>query len=87
MIGTSHAIAKQNQKEYSERNLEALLGPGKVLCLSGGPGSSNCNIATSVAGVEFSCDVTCRDGYYACCSVNGCHCVEIIVDERNPEIQ
>lgn len=44
-------------------------------CVGGGPGATACTYSVGVS----SCEVTCRDGYYACCGRNGveafCNCV------------
>lgn len=48
-------------------------------CKAGGAGANSCAISTDVAIVEtgggFSCEVGCNPGYYACCTLKGCHCV------------
>lgn len=58
-------------------------------CITGGEGSSACRYAPgdkskrkrADIGAEdewgtsdFSCSVSCMDGYYACCGPKGCHC-------------
>ena len=40
------------------------------ICIGGGPGATQCSIQVT----QFSCSVTCGTGY-ACCSLNGCHCI------------
>jgi hypothetical protein len=47
-------------------------GGGGSSCKSGGPGSSSCSVTCPGAG----CEVTCAEGYYACCNcyVGGCSC-------------
>lgn len=47
-------------------------------CHNGGPGASECSIETGINipggyGVSAKCNVTCRDGYYACCGIR-CTC-------------
>ena len=48
-------------------------------CIGGGTGSSDCSFSGGVGEAHFSCEVTCRDGYFACCGFGGCHC--------HPEVQ
>ena len=47
-------------------------------CLSGGIGSTGCSISGGVTivgnGTTATCSVSCAAGYYACCSLTGCHC-------------
>ena len=49
-------------------------------CFAGGAGANSCAISTDVAIVEtgggISCEVGCNPGYYACCTLKGCHCVK-----------
>ena len=49
-------------------------------CSSGGQGASGCETSAGAdfgpAGASKGCGVTCKDNYYACCSVN-CRCVSM----------
>ncbi|MCM1111509.1 MAG: hypothetical protein NC336_09890 [Clostridium sp.] len=48
-------------------------------CINGGEGSASCGISIPTEDgkhVKMECDVKCKDGYYACCTLSGCHCVE-----------
>jgi len=55
-------------------NVEALGGE----CIAGGTGSSGCSIEGGLDilgnGGSIKCSVDCTGGYYACCSLSGCHC-------------
>lgn len=48
-------------------------------CYAGGPGSSQCSIRAglviSFVSVKDDCTVTCNPDYYACCGLEGCHCI------------
>lgn len=56
---------------------ELQLGPNwGFKCVSGGPGSTDCSIEGSIAGGGAGCSVSCASGYYACCSLSGCHCTK-----------
>lgn len=64
-------------------------------CDGGGPGSMSCSYACSMSAASVTktdeCGVTCRDGYYACCTCNmvyhaTCMCVKEWVSEpKTPE--
>lgn len=42
------------------------------VCAAGGPGSESCSYTAG----PFSCEVSCRENYYSCCSLsNGCTCI------------
>lgn len=43
-------------------------------CMNGGPGATSCSYSI-VGGTGSGCSVTCNSGYYACCTLSGCHCV------------
>lgn len=51
-------------------------------CITGGPGSSSCEHDNTVLGiVSYDSGVTCRKGYYACCTTNngitnGARCIK-----------
>lgn len=49
-------------------------------CFHGGEGSNSCSISAGLTilgqGVTTGCQVSCYEGYYACCSVQ-CTCVKI----------
>lgn len=42
-------------------------------CSSGGVGATSCSVG-GCNPVGASCNVTCSDGYYACCHCGGCKC-------------
>ena len=46
-------------------------GRGGGGCQNGGPKSSAC----SVDAYLYQCAVSCSAGYYACCTIDGCHCI------------
>jgi hypothetical protein len=51
-------------------------GGGEASCDAGGPGAASC----SVTNHDYSCQITCFAGYYACCmyaSSSGpdCYCI------------
>lgn len=51
---------------------------GDILrCTSGGPGATQCSIGSTNPVTGVNCDVTCGNGYYACCddAVTKCGCV------------
>ena len=53
-------------------------GQTGIRCLSGGVGTSSCEVTPSTANIgAASCKVTCSTGYYSCCddSVGECRCV------------
>ena len=70
-------INQNNLSQLTQANINVLCRSETDGCLSGGPGSSSCAISgdLGVGGVEggVSCEVTCQSGYYACCSLTGCH--------------
>lgn len=39
-------------------------------CMNGGAGASECHVEIGPIG----CEVTCAGGYFACCTLSGCHC-------------
>lgn len=49
-------------------------------CVSGGPGSTSCEISGTIMGVATSCKVECKADHYSCCKddFNGlsCKCCE-----------
>jgi hypothetical protein len=51
-------------------------GEGDPSCDEGGQGAPSCNITNG----DYSCQITCSAGYYACCMSTGssgkpdCHC-------------
>jgi len=49
-------------------------------CASGGRGSTSCSsvVSETVAdtSLTISCDVSCGGGYYACCNLGSCKCIE-----------
>ena len=73
-------INQNNLSQLTQANINVLCRSETDGCLSGGPGSSSCAISgdLGVGGVEggVSCEVTWQSGYYACCSLTGCHCKE-----------
>ena len=73
-------INQNNLSQLTQANINVLCRSETAGCLSGGPGSSSCSISgdLGVGGGEggVSCEVTCQSGYYACCSLTGCHCKE-----------
>jgi len=61
-------------------------GQQMVACESGGPFADTCQINCHIIFNFYtkSCSVTCRSGYFACCSCDGgCQCI-IDHDEVNP---
>ncbi len=66
-------------RSFFDSNVEALAdGESSSFCYSGGRGASHCTIKGGIeilgCGFSIDCEVTCRDGYYACCGI-GCTCV------------
>jgi hypothetical protein len=49
----------------------SLADDDKPACQSGGPGSSSCTFGGSLGPIS----VTCRDGFYACCTISGASCI------------
>jgi hypothetical protein len=52
--------------------------PRMQVCDSGGLGTSTCDVNCHIVFNFYTsqCNVTCRSGYYACCSCDqGCHCI------------
>lgn len=45
-------------------------------CKTGGEGATACSYEATIMGTGISNSVTCGDGYYACCGVNGAGCVD-----------
>lgn len=47
-------------------------------CISGGEGAETCSLGGDIeivgVGGGVECDVSCREGYDACCDTSGCHC-------------
>jgi hypothetical protein len=44
-------------------------------CAAGGPGASSCSKSGEIAGMDYSCSITCNAGYYACCAAcTWCKC-------------
>lgn len=58
------------------QNVEALVQTENP-CLAGGPGASECELDLEPGNPTgmIHCHVSCRDVYYACCTVYGCHCI------------
>ncbi|RYY83616.1 MAG: hypothetical protein EOO15_21055 [Chitinophagaceae bacterium] len=46
----------------------------KGSCTSGGAGSSDCEITEEYMGINQTCKVHCKDGYYSCCSAKSTRC-------------
>lgn len=69
---------KFQQNPWKE-NIEALSdGDDGSGCIGGGPGSAECSLNISIevgVGGAASCSVKCWEGYYACCTLTGCHCI------------
>ena len=65
----------QNDDRWPQ-NVEALIQTENP-CLAGGPGAISCEIDLEPGNPSgmLHCEVTCKDLYYACCSVSGCHCI------------
>lgn len=64
-----------SQVEVMANTEDAELNP---VCYNGGEGASQCSIEAGINipggyGISAKCDVTCRDGYYACCGIR-CTC-------------
>lgn len=61
-----------------DEGVSALFQAAEDGCISGGEGAETCSLGGEIeiinvgAGVE--CDVSCREGYDACCDTSGCHC-------------
>ena len=45
-------------------------------CIAGGRGASSCDVTADAEGVGVTCGTTCIEGFYACCGLKGCHCIE-----------
>lgn len=82
VLAISAFICFNPKKEISfcDENVEALAdGESAPFCYSGGHGAMSCSIEGGIQilnnGVSTKCEVSCRDGYYACCGI-GCKCIE-----------
>lgn len=51
-------------------NIESLFDD----CIAGGPGATSCSMTDGIEGIEGGGSVSCGGGYWACCSIKGCHC-------------
>lgn len=64
--------------EFSEDPaISSMRSPHMEVCDSGGPGTSSCDINCHVVFNFYTsqCGVSCRTGYFACCSCDtGCKC-------------
>ena len=74
--------AQTSNDPFLEANLEAMLSiEGSTSCISGGPNSTSCELGGNIdipgLGTGISCAVSCNSKSYACCSITGCHCIEI----------
>ena len=60
------------------QNAEVLASGEGPNCYNGGVGASSCSIESGIdvfgLGISKKCEVTCIDGYYACCGLR-CICV------------
>ena len=79
---------KQKRNDLSLiANVEALTSMEfpQNICYNGGPGASSCSIDSGIDvfgfGISRSCDVECRNGYYACCGLR-CTCEKESWDEK-----
>lgn len=73
----NNAFADQHQ--LSGNHIEHRDGDSEVPnCMSGGCGTTSCNIGGSVSiwkiGASVQHGVSCGDGYYACCNLPNSHC-------------
>jgi hypothetical protein len=52
---------------------------GGMTCNSGGPGATQCAVSGGAGSINSGCEVTCANGYYACCNQfrSICGCVKI----------
>lgn len=75
-VGVSLGVRKVrlNQSPWMD-NIEALCDDENVTCFAGGPNASSCSIDVTAGPVGAACSVTCTAGY-ACCTYNGCFCVQ-----------
>lgn len=56
-------------KFITDNNINKSVG-----CFSGGEGATSC-------GITGGCNVSCGEGYYACCNSSGCECVKTRITE------
>lgn len=58
--------------------VSALFQAAEDGCISGGEGAETCSLGGDIeivgVGGGVECDVSCREGYDACCDTSGCHC-------------
>lgn len=45
-------------------------------CVSGGVGATSCSLSGNLGPAGAGCSVSCASGYYACCNLNGCGCID-----------
>lgn len=53
-------------------------GGSPITCTSGGYGATHCAVSSGVGPITNGCEVTCADGYYACCDDGRtiCRCIK-----------
>lgn len=73
----------------SDGNTAKPASANATFCYNGGVGAASCSIDAGITiggGVSAACSVSCREGYYACCSLR-CRCISsdfAIPDEPEP---
>lgn len=81
-IGISRVFGKEKTKTLKSYNpyfAPPEYGGGDLItCTSGGPGASQCAVHSGIGPAENGCEVTCKNGYYACCDDGRtiCKCVK-----------
>ena len=50
------------------------ISDNNINCMSGGVGASSCAHSGDVGPLAYSCDVTCAEGFWACCN-HRCTCI------------
>jgi hypothetical protein len=72
------ATNSNDEKSLLAQNVEALASIESSQCYNGGQGASSCSIDGGIdiagSGVSAACSVSCKEDYYACCSLR-CTCV------------